>query len=126
MVIRNIGEPMNVYLAGPMRGIPEFNFPAFDMAALTLRKHGHEVFSPADNDRQKGYDKLELDGKVMRCMIMDDLNYIANEADAIALLPGWQKSKGVAAEVALAKFLSLKIWELSEYDVEQGYEQVRS
>ena len=106
---------MKVYLAGPMRGYAELNFPAFDRATSYLRSHGHDVFSPADNDREKGYDiKGGID--VMRNCIMDDLTYIAREAQAIALLPGWEKSKGVAAEVALADFLGLIKWELSELE----------
>jgi hypothetical protein len=94
-----------------MRGYDELNFPAFDTAASELRELGHDVFSPADNDRAKGYD-IHGGPDVMRNCIMDDLTYIAREADAVALLPGWEASKGVAAEVALAKFLDLEIIEL--------------
>jgi nucleoside 2-deoxyribosyltransferase len=99
---------MKIYLAGPMRGYDELNFPAFDSAAAELRAEGHEVFSPADNDRTKGYD-IYGGPEVMRNCIMDDLTYIAREAEAVALLPGWEASKGVAAEVALADFLDLDI-----------------
>jgi hypothetical protein len=98
---------MKVYIAGPMRGYPDLNFPAFDAAAKELRAAGYDVFNPAENDREKGYV-----GKPIDDCIMDDLTYIAREADAIALLPGWALSKGVTAEVALAEFLDLKVIEL--------------
>ena len=44
-------SPIKVYLAGPMRGIANFNFPAFDFAAHKLRNQGFYVFSPAERDR---------------------------------------------------------------------------
>lgn len=43
---------MILYLAGPMRGIPEFNFPAFMSAAADLRAQGHIVFNPAERDNR--------------------------------------------------------------------------
>ena len=41
---------MKLYLAGPMRGVPEFNFPAFFRAAAQLEREGHIVFNPAAKD----------------------------------------------------------------------------
>ena len=38
-----------LYLAGPMSGLPQFNYPAFGHAAVTLRGLGYAVLNPADN-----------------------------------------------------------------------------
>jgi hypothetical protein len=89
---------VKIYLAGPMSYLPEFNYPAFDKAAKKLRQAGHEVFNPADNDREKGYSQEIADagGKVSpalkRRIILDDLTYICKHAEAIAYLPGWDGS----------------------------------
>jgi len=40
---------MRIYIAGPMTGLPEFNYPAFNAAAEYLRSLGHHVENPADN-----------------------------------------------------------------------------
>lgn len=45
-----------VYIAGKMRGVPYYNFPAFDAAKKRLEELGFEVFSPADMDRETGFD----------------------------------------------------------------------
>lgn len=117
---------MKIYLAGPMRGIPNFNFPAFDFAAEKLREEGHEVFSPADNDRKEiGEESLinergdenELAAKTgytIRKALATDLRWICNHADAVALLRGWRNSSGATAEAATANALGLTIIELGK------------
>ncbi|MFA6690339.1 MAG: DUF4406 domain-containing protein, partial [Sphaerochaetaceae bacterium] len=45
-----------VYIAGKMRGITYYNFPAFDAARDRLTALGFEVLSPADMDRKAGLD----------------------------------------------------------------------
>lgn len=115
---------MNIYLAGPMRGYDQFNYPAFHKAAAMLRAEGHSVFSPAEKDMERhGEDisigttgqlaEIEAKGFSLRDAIADDLEYIIRHADAIALLPGFEKSSGVAVELALSKFLSLEVIELA-------------
>ena len=115
---------MRVYLAGPMRKIAQFNFPAFDAGAATLRALGHKVFNPADRDRDlAGFDPTKLTGHEdlaamgfsLRDALAADTEYIAKHADAVALLPGWEKSSGVAAEVALAHALGLPVGELVDF-----------
>lgn len=123
---------MKVYLSGPMRGIKDFNFPAFMAAAEYLRSQGHVVFNPAEKDleRDKKEDRAptwqsedgdikaaEAAGFDRRAAITDDLMWVINEAEAIALLPGWFSSKGANAELWTARFLDLPEWHLTEFDL---------
>jgi hypothetical protein len=118
---------MKIYLAGPMRGIPEFNFPAFHAAAAKLRADGHFVFSPAERDIEKaGVDISKGNaagdnalaeaqhGFNLREALRDDLEFICLHADAIAVLPGWENSKGVNAERATAIALGLPVFTIVE------------
>lgn len=111
-----------------MTGREYFNFPVFDSEAEFMRGLGWEVFSPADHDRellgkpQKWMPSIEdSDGEwkywnksienvpSLRKMLGDDLQWIASEADALVMLPGWENSRGARAEHALAVALDLKI-----------------
>lgn len=101
---------MLTYLAGPMRGLDQFNFPAFDAAAERLRAMGHAVVSPADLDRKAGFDPNTStpDTDFLRRALARDLHAIT-ECDAVAVLPGWQGSQGARLEVDLARMLGLAI-----------------
>lgn len=97
-----------LYLSGPMRDIPYFNFPAFHKAAAQLRGEGYFVLNPAEADvipdpkgDESGYDR--------RKMLAEDMEWIALHADVIALLPGWERSSGSRAELALAEALDLEV-----------------
>lgn len=38
-----------IYIAGPMTGLPDFNFPAFNDMAAILRGLGYHVENPAEH-----------------------------------------------------------------------------
>ena len=112
---------MKLYVAGPMRGYPEFNFPAFHAAAKRLREEGHTIFSPAEKDEEvhgaefsKQFKTGSLEdatsmGFSLRRALGDDLKWICKEADGIYLLRGWEHSKGALAEKATAEALGLVV-----------------
>lgn len=108
-------KQVKVYLAGPMTGIEHYNFPAFNAAAVYLRSYGYEVFNPAENDVENGFDATGLQGHEaaehgfdLRTALKQDLSWICDHADVLALLDGHENSKGVAAEKALANALGLR------------------
>jgi hypothetical protein len=110
-----------IYVAGPMRGYPEFNFPAFRAAAKLLREQGYTVFSPAERDEEVHGEEFASNfptgsledatnqGFSLRRALYDDLAFITREADAIYMLKGWEKSAGAQAEWATARALDLDI-----------------
>lgn len=116
---------MKIYVAGPMRGIPEFNFPAFHAAADKLRAEGHEVFNPAERDNERHGTDISKGNETgdesiaaaqhgfnLREALAADLEWICLTADAIAMLPGWENSKGATAERATAIALGHTVIEL--------------
>ncbi|MBF3131496.1 DUF4406 domain-containing protein, partial [Pseudomonas aeruginosa] len=45
-----------IYLAGPMTGLPEHNFPAFHAEAARLRSLGYQVENPAEHGEIPGFE----------------------------------------------------------------------
>jgi hypothetical protein len=92
-----------VYIAGPMTGRPEFNYPAFHAAAANWRRAGWAVLNPAENF---GGDTTRDYREYMRA----DLRMLT-EADAIAFLPGWTESRGARFEHGVALMLGLEMYD---------------
>jgi hypothetical protein len=84
------------YIAGPMRGLPDFNYPLFAKVAETLRRDpALNVLNPAENFA--GDQSLDF-ADYMR----QDLTQLMS-ADVVMMLPGWQDSEGARLEYQVAK-----------------------
>jgi hypothetical protein len=109
-----------VYIAGKMRGEPEFGFPLFFECEEWLREKGgwEDIFNPAGRDSEGGFDTRGLDGHEdladlgfdLSSAMRDDLDFIVNRAVAVCLLPGWSRSVGAQHEKATAELLGLDVF----------------
>lgn len=100
---------MKLYIAGPMRGYPEFNFPEFHRVAADLRARGFEVISPAEMESSLGVSYEEGNSiPYMREAMRRDTDAIC-DCDGVYLMFGWQQSRGACAEKALADAIGLKV-----------------
>ena len=113
---------MKLYIAGPMSGLPQYNYPAFDAAATALRQQGHEPVNPAEMDSEEtralalaspdgdggGWKGVESWGD----FLARDVKLVADQVDGIVVLPGWEKSRGARLEafVALTVQKPVYIW----------------
>jgi len=99
----------SVYLAGPMRGLPAFNFPAFFEAEERLGDLGWSVVNPARMDVElDGFDPEVDPAKTEAFYMRRDLPAVAG-CDAIALLPGWEDSSGALKEFQVAVWCGLEL-----------------
>lgn len=135
----------SVYIAGPMQGIANFNFPRFNAVTAAFRANGHTVFNPAEKDieRHAGVDIAAgnangslAEAKVnhgfsLRRALADDCRFICEQCNTIVMLPGWEQSKGAMAEHRLAValqaegmeiiYLSTEVAEMMEQMMEQAH-----
>jgi len=86
-----------IYLSGPMTGLPDNNYPAFNAAAQQLRDRGFEVLNPAEAPPFDTW--LEY--------MRHDLIELLKNADVLVYMPGWENSKGAGIEIYLANALGL-------------------
>jgi nucleoside 2-deoxyribosyltransferase len=92
---------MKIYLSGPMSGIPEHNYPYFNLVATMLRSAGFNIINPAElnpDTTRSWHDCLRV-----------DLIELA-KCDAICLLDGWENSDGANFELHVAHRLKLTIF----------------
>ncbi len=91
---------MRFYISGPMTGLPDLNFPAFNAEAARLREQGFAVVNPAE---------LNPDPQATwkQCMRLDIRHLV--ECDAIVMLPGWERSRGARLERHIAIELGLTV-----------------
>jgi hypothetical protein len=89
-----------VYVAGPMTGYAELNFPAFQTEAAALRGAGLHVINPAEIN-------VDPSAGWSACMRADIAQLVT--CDRIHLLPGWSRSTGATLEHHIARALGLVV-----------------
>jgi len=101
--------PHRLYVAGPMSGIAEHNYPQFCEITKLLRDQGYEVFNPAENNdgdvsqRRAFYMRIDIPA-LMAC-------------EAVVVLPGWQESRGANLEVWIAVDTDMPVY---RYEIADG------
>lgn len=111
-----------IYIAGPMSGIKNFNFGAFDQAEVDLNDINPDwnVINPANIDRAFGFEGLGMDGtekmskEEIGTMMARDIEALSN-CDAIYLLMGWNKSRGANIEKAFADMVGMEVMYEEDY-----------
>jgi len=110
---------MNLYLAGPMRGKLLYGLHDFAAASWALRSKGHTVFNPmerdlamSDNPLLPHQDLEDQDFDLLAAMTADIQFIASDECDGIALLPGWQDSRGAIGEIEVANICGRQLFEL--------------
>lgn len=93
---------MKIYIAGPMTGYKDWNFPAFHQEADKLRQEGHEVVNPAELNPDTNMAWADCMRKDIQALV---------QCNAIRLLPGWEKSKGATLEKHIAERLEFVVFE---------------
>lgn len=96
-----VTEPRRFYIAGPMRGVEDHNYPRFQKVADYIRAQGSEVFSP--------HEAYEGDqGRPLADYYLWNLLSLI-EATDVVFLPGWHNSSGARIEYLIAKDLGLQL-----------------
>jgi len=100
----------SIYIAGPMSGLPNNGYDAFNRKAAQLRDAGWDVINPAEMDLDAG---LDAQREFTRLDYMQaarrDLRAI-RECQALYMLDGYEQSPGANWEWAYAKELGLTIY----------------
>jgi hypothetical protein len=125
-------EPSVVYIAGPISGIPEYNFPAFYEAEDLIRMvyPNSLILNPAKMDIDSGFDpnstKLETTHDLFRmhrdCMGRDVNAILDNTPDTyvrdsclLVLLDNYHNSRGVLVELSLCTYLDWSVTSIAQF-----------
>lgn len=117
--------PLRLYVAGPMTGVENHNFPLFFEVAGRLEALGYHVENPADNDGgtnwQEAYEAARQVTHTWEYYLRRDLKRVLS-CDAIVVLPGWRNSRGAQLETHVAQTLGMPLYRLTDKGLAPLYE----
>lgn len=88
-----------LYLAGPMSGLPDCNYPTFNYNAKLLEEAGYTVVNPAQSQLSEAY---------YTDFLREDLRLLL-DCDGVATLKRWEGSVGARNEVMVAGVLGMPV-----------------
>lgn len=116
-----------LYVAGPMTGKEDWNFPLFFAVSDALRAMGYEPNNPAENDGPDVVTAVAHANEMHRRGTHSWADYMKRDVirlvscDGLVVLPGWQSSRGAKLEVGLARDLEMPVWRWTfSTDVQRG------
>ena len=95
---------MHLYVAGPMTGYPEWNAPAFTAARDQLQAAGYTVTIPLEIVPVDSPAAIPPWEECLR----RDLKVLL-DCDGVAVLSGWDQSRGASLEVYVANRVGLPV-----------------
>ncbi len=99
------------YLAGPMTGVPQDNFPLFAKATEELRANGCDIITPIELDGEAavaavlanpGLTFNDAAGTTWGYVLGRDVEIIAEQCTGVVFLDGWENSRGARLEAFVA------------------------
>ena len=91
---------IKIYISGPMTGIKDYNYPAFNSAEKELKIMGYKTFNPARIKSDKDWTWQDYMRECIKAL---------PDCDKIYMLKGWENSKGAKIERSIAKTLGIEI-----------------
>jgi hypothetical protein len=101
-----------VYIAGPMKGIPDLNYPKFMKMTAAGRGCHWDIQNPAGLGSKRGvldedFSLASRHPQVQGMVIISGLSLLAT-CSTMVLLDGWEESNGSLIELMLANRIGIK------------------
>lgn len=102
------------YIAGPMTGYPQFNFPRFKEINDLFTAHGLRTLNPADMDIRgvkeaamaspdgQPDENGMLGGQTWGDLLARDIKIVADVVDGVIAIDKWMASRGARLEIVVA------------------------
>ena len=100
-MLLKIDRANTIYIAGPMTGYKDYNFPAFNKAELDLRNSAWDVENPTKHGIVEG---ATWEDYMLSCL--EQISKCGN----MYMLKGWESSRGAQIEHSLANTLGLIVY----------------
>lgn len=107
-IVTSFDKKNSYYLAGPMSGIPEFNYPEFERVKNELINNGIEVRSPHNIPWPEG----DIRGEDLWIVTMSQATVLLVDCDAVILMNGWENSRGANREKEIATERRMPVFRL--------------